>query len=293
MADKVAKKHHEKSKVCYSRPSYREARWERAVKVYTINLESKYIVVSGVASVGVSQELVDKFSSYGNIQEYFKLEDYPTEQFTEAYLIKYEKINNARFAKRKMDNKSFFGGILHVFYAPEYESVDECRHKLEERRKIISKKTQGTTNQDGGSSCTNHETAKDRHITTHITTSNTPSVVTSISESTATLVSDTLAPSSYFLQHNYPNQNSHVWNLPPLPPPPCETRPSFPPRQFLSTPSNPNSNAYRNQPVHRFDYSSHQQPIPYINSTQKRHSGTDSLSSSQSAIPSKKQRKRI
>lgn len=49
-----------------------------------------------------------------------------------------------RFAKRKMDNKSFFGGILHVFYAPEYESVDECRHKLEERRKIISRKTQGS-----------------------------------------------------------------------------------------------------------------------------------------------------
>ena len=48
-----------------------------------------------------------------------------------------------RFAKKKLDNKSFFGGILHVCYAPEFETVNDTREKLQERRKIIAKKTRG------------------------------------------------------------------------------------------------------------------------------------------------------
>ncbi|KAK3736514.1 hypothetical protein QZH41_009388, partial [Actinostola sp. cb2023] len=67
------------------------------VSVYTINQESKYIIVNGVSSVGVSQELSGKLSAYGYIAEYRKLDDYPTEDFTEVYLVKYEKISNARF----------------------------------------------------------------------------------------------------------------------------------------------------------------------------------------------------
>lgn len=43
-----------------------------------------------------------------------------------------------RFAKRKMDNANYCGGELHVFYAPEYESVDETRAKLQDRRRAVS-----------------------------------------------------------------------------------------------------------------------------------------------------------
>ena len=39
-----------------------------------------------------------------------------------------------RFAKRKLDDTSFYGGVLHVCYAPEYESVDDTREKLQQRR---------------------------------------------------------------------------------------------------------------------------------------------------------------
>ena len=48
-----------------------------------------------------------------------------------------------RIAKNKLDNSSFFGGILHVCYAPEFETVDDTREKLQQRRKIIAKKTRG------------------------------------------------------------------------------------------------------------------------------------------------------
>ena len=43
-----------------------------------------------------------------------------------------------RYAKRKLDDYSFFGGNLHVCYAPEYESVNETRQKLQERRREIA-----------------------------------------------------------------------------------------------------------------------------------------------------------
>lgn len=139
--DSFAKRHHKQNSLSCNRPNYREARWERAVKVYTINLESKYILVQGVPAVGASKELVELFALYGAIDEYRFLDDYPTEPFTEVYWIKFQRINSARVAKKKLDNRSFFGGILHVCYAPEFETVDDTREKLQERRKAIAKKT--------------------------------------------------------------------------------------------------------------------------------------------------------
>ena len=55
-------------------------------------------------------------------------------------------MNRFRVAKKKLDNRSFFGGILHVCYAPEFETVDDTREKLQERRKVIAKKTRGKYN---------------------------------------------------------------------------------------------------------------------------------------------------
>lgn len=40
-----------------------------------------------------------------------------------------------------MDERSFFGSLLHVCYAPEFETVQETREKLQDRRKYIAKAT--------------------------------------------------------------------------------------------------------------------------------------------------------
>ncbi|XP_064146047.1 RNA-binding protein 48 isoform X2 [Loxodonta africana] len=47
----------------------------------------------------------------------------------------------SRTAKRKMDEQSFFGGLLHVCYAPEFETVEETRKKLQERKAYIIRTT--------------------------------------------------------------------------------------------------------------------------------------------------------
>ncbi|NXY88447.1 RBM48 protein, partial [Alcedo cyanopectus] len=134
-------RHHTQLGVCESRAKYREGRRPRAVKVYTINLESQYLLIQGVPALGVMKELVEQFALYGAIEEYHALDEYPAEQFTEVYLIKFQKLHCARVAKRKMDERSFFGSLLHVCYAPEFESVQETREKLQDRRKYIAKAT--------------------------------------------------------------------------------------------------------------------------------------------------------
>ncbi|XP_059800932.1 RNA-binding protein 48 isoform X1 [Hypanus sabinus] len=133
--------HHLQREVCSTRPGYREGRRPRAVKVYTINLESRHLLIQGVPAVGVMKELIELFALYGTIEEYYALDEYPAEEFTEVYYIKYQKLQSARIAKRKQDEKSFFGGLLHVCYAPEFETIDDTRAKLNERRRYIMKST--------------------------------------------------------------------------------------------------------------------------------------------------------
>ncbi|RVE66558.1 hypothetical protein OJAV_G00108550 [Oryzias javanicus] len=132
-------KHHEQHKVCFSRPKYRDGRRAKAVKVYTINLESCYVMIQGVPAIGVMEELIQLCALYGTVEEYRPLDEYPAEEFTEVYLVKFQKLTSARAAKRHMDEKSFYGGMLHVCYVPEYESVEDTKLKLQDRRSYVLK----------------------------------------------------------------------------------------------------------------------------------------------------------
>lgn len=49
------------------------------------------------------------------------------------------KLSGFRAAKRNMDEKSFYGGVLHVCYVPEYETVEDTRLKLQDRRSYIAR----------------------------------------------------------------------------------------------------------------------------------------------------------
>ena len=61
-----------------------------------MNQESKYLVIQGVPAVGAVHELVRLFEEHGTIEEHRLLDDYPSEQFTDVHLIKFEKILSAR-----------------------------------------------------------------------------------------------------------------------------------------------------------------------------------------------------
>lgn len=55
------------------------------------------MLIQGVPALGVMKELVEQFALYGAIEEYHALDEYPAEQFTEVYLIKFQKVQCARY----------------------------------------------------------------------------------------------------------------------------------------------------------------------------------------------------
>lgn len=152
--------HHTQQPLCLSRPRYRQGRRLTAIKAYTISDESVYILITGVPGLKIQRELKNLCLKFGKVLCVNRVADYPVEPFDEAYLVKYGTVREARFAKKMLDGKNFFGGVFHVCYAPELESIDETRGKLEERRRAVQfalrkqereKKRLGESEAGGGS----------------------------------------------------------------------------------------------------------------------------------------------
>lgn len=149
--------HHIKDDVCLTRPPYRDGKKPRAVKVYTIAQESKYLLVQNIPSItGVTEQLLPYFNQYGSVEQYWKLDGYtrkdPTDndQFLDTVLIKFLQIQQARIAKCRLDDMNFMGSNLHVCYAPECENVEDLREKFNERRTIVQRKSLMNSNYSKG-----------------------------------------------------------------------------------------------------------------------------------------------
>ncbi|CAK1591596.1 unnamed protein product [Parnassius mnemosyne] len=129
--------HHKQEPLCTSRLPYRQGRKLTAVKVYTIALESNHLLIFGVPALNLRQETKALFMKFGKLLQFNISPQHPSEIFTETYHAQYERIQSARIAKRMLDTKNFYGGSLHVCYAPEMETVEETRQKLLQRQKDV------------------------------------------------------------------------------------------------------------------------------------------------------------
>ncbi|GFY62931.1 RNA-binding protein 48 [Trichonephila inaurata madagascariensis] len=156
--------HHIKQNVCGTRARYRDGRKERAVKVYTVNQESVYLMINNVPAVGAAENLRALCDQYGIVEDFRSLDDYPCEEFTEVYLVKFSLFNAARIAKKSLDDKLFFGCALHICYAPEFETVLETKVKLQERRKYVAWKTNSGNKQATMSSRQYGETSNNQTV---------------------------------------------------------------------------------------------------------------------------------
>ncbi|XP_011186319.2 RNA-binding protein 48 [Zeugodacus cucurbitae] len=135
--------HHIRQNYCRNRLEYRRGRRLRAVKVYTVANESKHLLVFGVPKINLKQEIKCKLKRCGDIEfiqcvteEIAKKVE--LEAFTDVYHVTYTKVQAARRAKRYLDAQEFYGGILHISYAPEYETTEELRQKLLQRKVEIN-----------------------------------------------------------------------------------------------------------------------------------------------------------
>lgn len=101
--------------------------------------ESQHLLIFGVPKINIQQELKKRVERFGaiehirNVTQDISESSFPLEAFTEVYWIKFREIVNARKCKRYLDAKQFYGGILHISYAPEYETQCELRDKLHKR----------------------------------------------------------------------------------------------------------------------------------------------------------------
>ncbi|CAD7013681.1 RNA-binding protein 48 [Ceratitis capitata] len=131
--------HHARQKYCLNRLAYRRGRRLRAVKVYTVANESNHLLVFGVPKINLKQEIKCKLKRCGEVEfiqavtEEMALK-VELEAFTDVYHVKFTKVQAARLAKLYLDAQEFYGGILHISYAPEYESINELRQKLSQRK---------------------------------------------------------------------------------------------------------------------------------------------------------------
>ncbi|KAI9204955.1 uncharacterized protein BJ171DRAFT_92262 [Polychytrium aggregatum] len=107
---------------------------ERARRVYTINDESRYLIVENVPALGVTKELLDLFSVHGKIEEYGFIDDHDHDRLTDVYWLKFRSLPEARVAKRKADDSVFFHSVLAVRYAPQFESKLDVIEKLRDRQ---------------------------------------------------------------------------------------------------------------------------------------------------------------
>lgn len=140
--------HHVKGNVCLTRPPYRDGKKLRAVKVYTIAQESKYLLVQNIPSIrNVTEQLLPYFNQYGKIEQHWRLDGYERKdttdgnEFFDTILIKFLQIHRARMAKCRLDDMNFMGSNLHICYAPECESLDDLREKFQERRTIVQRRS--------------------------------------------------------------------------------------------------------------------------------------------------------
>ncbi|XP_031107844.1 RNA-binding protein 48-like [Ipomoea triloba] len=116
-------------------PRYRDE--TPAVCVYTVCDESKFLIVRNVPALGCGDDLAKLFTTYGEVEECKPMDAEDCEPFTDVYWIKFQRIDNARFAKRKLDEFVFLGNRLQVSYAPQYESLSDTKEKLEGRRREV------------------------------------------------------------------------------------------------------------------------------------------------------------
>ncbi|VVC28381.1 Hypothetical protein CINCED_3A012556 [Cinara cedri] len=76
---------------------------------------------------------------YGNVMSINQVQLEDHEDFTHSFHVVFFRIQSARFAKKQIDTKNFFGSVLHVCYAPELESIEQTRAKLQIRITEVTK----------------------------------------------------------------------------------------------------------------------------------------------------------
>lgn len=125
-----------------TRLDYRDPKKPRAVCVYTIAQESRYLIVENLSTIGILKEFIKHCEQFGTVEQYRLLDDHDASTDTEDVCwLAYNDVSSARYAKRMMDDKVYCYQRLRVYYVPEYETAQDIRAKFADRFQAIQKRT--------------------------------------------------------------------------------------------------------------------------------------------------------
>lgn len=169
-------KHHQRHEYCKTRSEYRNSKELKAVKVrhlykklseqaikcshllkqvYSVVNESKHLYVFGVPRINLKNDLQRLLQKCGTISHIENISNEITkagvklEIFTDCFHVVFDKEESTRKAKRFNDARNFMGGILHISYAFERESIEETRVKLNKRRMEVNFRMKSNQQKEG------------------------------------------------------------------------------------------------------------------------------------------------
>lgn len=131
--------YHDQLPLCVTRAKYRQGRQLTAVKVYTVLDESSHLLINNVTCVDVRAELLRLCQRFGRVAGFDRIAGYQTQRFTSAFHVQYTRVAAARYAKRNLDDRNFYGTHLMVCYAPELEELGETARKMTWRQTSFSR----------------------------------------------------------------------------------------------------------------------------------------------------------
>ncbi|KAF0740770.1 hypothetical protein Ae201684P_002085 [Aphanomyces euteiches] len=126
-------------------PKYRQRNPRRSTsdgpsrpKAYTVNEESRFVLIRNIPALGASEDLVAQCRKYGQVED-FRMEDDHDDasQYIDVMWLQYATVDAARQAKAFLAKTPFLGNILQLSYCPQDEQPADTRAKLDARRELL------------------------------------------------------------------------------------------------------------------------------------------------------------
>ncbi|RHY96901.1 hypothetical protein DYB35_004907 [Aphanomyces astaci] len=111
---------------------------EGDAKAYTVNEESRFILVRNIPALGATDELLRRLAEFGTVERHRLEDDHDdASEYVDVLWIQFDTVTAARRAKALAVKNPFYGSVLQISYLPQDERSSDTRAKLDERRELL------------------------------------------------------------------------------------------------------------------------------------------------------------